>query len=349
MSVIYEFFGTILKYFYDLCNNYGVALILFTLAVKVLLLPLGVKQQKNTIKQIKLQPKERLIRKKFSYDKNLAQQKVMEFYQKEGFNPMGGCLPLLIQLPIMFILYRVIQQPLTYISSYSADVINAIASKLQTLSLTEAEIALMERFAVNPQYGEVSLMQVMSARAVELGELFQGVPNFNFLGMDLTATPSLGNFNMLLLIPLVSFLTSLLQTFVSQTTTKYTTQNQQSGNNTMMFIMGPGMSLVFTFMFNAGIGLYWIISNVFGILQTLLLNAIMSPAQAAADAEYELKQAVLERKLKKSRLAKERQERIEQEKLDKKNAARKAAGKKPLDSLEAEEMTEDENGENEND
>ena len=346
MSVIYQFFGTILKFFYDWCNNYGVALILFTLVVKVILLPLGVKQQKNTIKQIKLQPKERLIRKKFSYDKNLAQQKVMEFYQKEGFNPMGGCLPLLIQLPIMFILYRVIQQPLTYISGYSAEAITQIADKLNALTLTDAQVALMEGFARNPQYGEVSLMKVMTAHSAELGELFHGVPNFNFLGLDLTLTPSLSSFNLLLLIPLFSFLTSLLQTLVSQTTTKYTTQNQN--NNLTMFIMGPGISLMFTFMFNAGIGLYWIISNVFGVLQTLLLNAFMSPAQAAADAEYELKQAVLERKLKKARLAKERQERIEQEKLDKKNAARKAAGKKPLDSLDAEQETE-ENGENEND
>ena len=348
MSIIYEFFGTILKFFYDLCNNYGVALILFTLAVKVLLLPLGIKQQKNTIKQIKLQPKERLIRKKFAYDKNLAQQKVMEFYQTEGFNPMGGCLPLLIQLPILFILYRVIQQPLTYISGYSAEAITAISTKLQSLSLTEAELALMEKFTVNPQYGEISLMQVMSSHIAELGELFKGVPDFNFLGIDLTLTPSLSNFNLLLLIPLFSFLTSVLQTLVSQSTTKYTSQNQQKNNSLMMFIMGPGISLVFTFMFNAGIGLYWIISNVFGVLQTLLLNAFMSPAQAAADAEYELKQAVLERKLKKARLAKERQERIEQEKLDKKNAARKAAGQKPLTSLE-EKSTEEENGEDEND
>lgn len=349
MSAIYNFFGFILRWFYQFTHSFGIALILFTLLTRILMLPLGVKQQKNTIKQIKLQPKERLIRKKYAYDKNLQQQKVMEFYQKEGFNPMAGCLPLLIQLPIMLILYRVIQQPLTYISQYTAADLSAIVEKLQTFSLSATQQPLLDTYLSNTTYNQVSLMQLMGQFSDQLGTLYRGLPNYTFLGIDLIGKPSLSQFNTLLLIPLAAAVTALIQTLISQSTSKYISQNQQGGSNTvMMMLMGPVMQLLFTFWFNAGIGLYWVITNIFMILQTLLLNAVMSPKQAAADAHYELVAAVEARKKKKALAAQERKERIEQEQLERKNAARKAAGQKPLESLEkSADNQENENGDNE--
>ncbi len=122
--------GWIIKICYELTNNYAAALLIFSLALQLILLPFGIKQQKNSIKQAKLDPKIRAIKKKYAgrndqVTQKKMQEETMEVYQKEGYNPMGGCLPLLIQLPILFALYAVVTQPLTYICDYnSSDIYN---------------------------------------------------------------------------------------------------------------------------------------------------------------------------------------------------------------------------------
>lgn len=115
--------GWIIKFCYDLVDNYALALLLFALVMQIILLPLGIKQQKNSVKQAKMRPKEIAIRNKYKgrNDKETQQKmqnEIMEMYQKENFNPMGGCLPLLIQLPILFALFNVVTQPLTYICGF---------------------------------------------------------------------------------------------------------------------------------------------------------------------------------------------------------------------------------------
>ena len=117
MATIYSAIGTFLGWLDKLTGNYLMALLLFAIIVEVLLLPLGIKQQKNSIRQAKLRPKEMAIRKKYAGRNDQAtQQKVtqeiQELYQRENFNPMGGCLPLLIQFPIIIILYNVVVNPM---------------------------------------------------------------------------------------------------------------------------------------------------------------------------------------------------------------------------------------------
>ena len=112
--------GWIIKISYSLTHNYAVALFLFALILQIILFPLGIKQQKNSVKQASLRPKEMAIRKKYAgrTDKPTQQklnQEIMELYQRENFNPMAECLPLLIQLPILFSLYNVEVRPLKYI------------------------------------------------------------------------------------------------------------------------------------------------------------------------------------------------------------------------------------------
>ena len=107
--------GFIIKLCYGLTQNYAVTLFLFSLVLQLLLLPFGIKQQKNTVKQASLRPKEMAIRKKYAGRTDQATQQklnneIMDLYQRENFNPMGGCLPLLIQMPILFSLYNVAAQ-----------------------------------------------------------------------------------------------------------------------------------------------------------------------------------------------------------------------------------------------
>lgn len=135
MDIINVPLGWIIKICYQLTNNYAFALLLFALAMQILLLPFGIKQQKNSIKQAKLDPKVRAIRKKYAGRNDQATQQkmnneVMELYQKEGYNPMGGCLPLLIQLPILFALFSIVTQPLTYICGYEDSAIYEFAVEL---------------------------------------------------------------------------------------------------------------------------------------------------------------------------------------------------------------------------
>lgn len=273
----YKAFGAVLDVIYNLVNNYGIALILFTFVIKLLLFPLGIKQQKSTIKQIKIRPKEELIRKKYAYDKNLQNQKVMELYQKEGFNPMGGCLPLLIQLPIIMILWQVIQHPAEYVG---------------------------------------------------------GITNFPFLGLDMTVRPTFG-VNPYILFPIISAISAYVQGVISQSAMKYTaTGQQQQGTNKVMMLIAPVMSLWIGFTLPTGVAVYWIASNIFGIIQTIILNKMYSPADAYHDAMQDLRDQVARRRVRKEAAAQEKTRAIEQAKLDKKNAARKAAGLKPLKNLE---------------
>ena len=114
-------------------NSYILTLFIFAIIFEVLFLPFSIKQQKNTIKQATLRPKEMAIRKKYAGRNDQAtQQKVtqeiQELYQKENFNPLGGCLPLLIQLPIIIILYSVVIDPIKHVVGYSSDFTNFMYS-----------------------------------------------------------------------------------------------------------------------------------------------------------------------------------------------------------------------------
>ncbi|MBR2353971.1 MAG: membrane protein insertase YidC, partial [Clostridia bacterium] len=118
-------------------NQYILALFIFAIIIEIILLPFGIKQQKNSIKQARLRPKEMAIRKKYAGrddapTKQKMQQEIQELYQKEGFNPMGGCLPMLIQLPIIFALYYIVLDPMTYVCGFSNETIQAIMNVVKS-------------------------------------------------------------------------------------------------------------------------------------------------------------------------------------------------------------------------
>lgn len=262
--------GYILGFIYQFINNYGWALIVFTIAIKVILLPLGLKQQKSMTRMQMVQPKLNEVQQKYANDKNKQSEEMMKLYKEYGISPMGGCLPMLIQLPILFGLYRVIYQPLTYMLHYSED---AVASFMAELSLTKT-----------PQ------VEIAIAKAKDL-------VNFDFLGLDLSMTPSLGRFDWLWLIPVLAgattFLTSKITTWVNKNDKKEKEEEEKkptrvlnpdakpaSGNSestmkTMTYMM-PLMTTWFAFSFPAALGLYWAIGNVISIGQTVLLNGYYS-------------------------------------------------------------------------
>ncbi len=109
--------GWILSFIYGLVGNYGVAIVIFTLLVKLCLFPLYAKQIRSTAKMSQLSPKMKAIQQKYANDKQMLNIKMSEFYKEEKFNPAAGCLPMLIQMPIIFGVFALLRQPLLYMNS----------------------------------------------------------------------------------------------------------------------------------------------------------------------------------------------------------------------------------------
>lgn len=292
-------FAWILEQFYNLTNNYIVALFLFALVFKILLLPSSISQQKGSAKQQRLQPKIRRIQARYAGDQRKIQEEMQALYAREGYSPMSaqGCLPLLIQLPIIMILYNVIYKPLTYVIKVPADVISDLNGVLEGMKLG----------AGSERYIEMNILgnfDKVSGKVPELAEeIREFIDGFSLFGVPLTAEPSLDALKgsdtgakLLLLIPLLSGLTALFTSLISHIRQKK--QNPEMSKNPMMgcmtFVM-PIMSLVFTFQFPAGIGIYWIFQNILSAIQMVILNNVYSNEKVIA------KDLVIETILRRSR------------------------------------------------
>lgn len=277
--------GWILKLGYELTHNYALALLFFAIVLQIILFPLGIKQQKNSVKQASLRPKEMAIRNKYAgrTDKptqDKLNQEIMELYQRENFNPMGGCLPMLIQLPILFSLYNVVISPLRYVCGFTVDTINAIQAKVYEM-MSAANMTGFEAFAEGKAVRQIDLLSRM--RELGVGNFVDNagnaiseemLPSFSVFGgaMDLSQIPSFTNFNLLLLIPLLTLIVTLLSTFITRKLTY--NPNPEAQNDMSMKIMNltmPLLSVYISFTIAAAIGLYWVFRNILSIIQQVIL------------------------------------------------------------------------------
>lgn len=277
--------GWIIRFCYSLTNNYAIALLLFALLVKIILFPLGIKQQKNMVKQAKLKPREMAIRKKYAgrndqKTQQKQQEEIMQLYKEENFNPMGGCLPLLIQLPILLSLYRVITQPLTYLCQFSKETITAITERITSLTTAAGEQIAEAGIKASAYSAEITSITQMKELGFENftdipGFAAEVIPNFElFGGLNLALTPSVTNISWLILIPIFTLVFTLLSTKITKKLSYQAPSTQDVANNSTMKIMEysmPLLSTYITFTVPATIGLYWIYNNVFSILQQAIL------------------------------------------------------------------------------
>ena len=266
MDIIYKILGEILRFIYGFTNNFGWAIVIFTILVRVILLPLTVKQQSSMENMQKIQPELNALQKKYQNDKDKLNEETMKLYQKYNVNPMGGCLPLLIQMPILFAIYGVIQNPITYVLKQAPSV--------------EVLTALCQR-PTNTQLDVVAFVTNYMDKAAEAIEkagltfdLNSLVMNFDFLGLNLGYTPQANNGNYILyLIPALSVLTSFLVNKVSQTQQKKDgKQNEQANQMQTMQYIFPFMTGYFCYILPSAMGLYWIMGNILQIVQTYALR-----------------------------------------------------------------------------
>lgn len=274
ISLIFGYpLGWVMWLFYQVVQNYGVAILLFTLFTRVLLYPLGVKQQKSSARMAIFQPKIAALQKKYKNNKQKLQEETMKLYEEEGYNPMSGCFPLLIQLPILFGLINVIYNPLTHMLRLSNELIakaTEIAQGLDGFVQTTSQISVINAVKADP-----------SAFSSLGSDFVNAVQNFDlsFLGFNLGAVAPFA-WDWLIIIPILSGITSILATMILM---KFNYNNHVQGaqqmngmTKGMLFIM-PLFSLFFAFQVPVGVVIYWIMSNIFMGLQSFILYKIYTP------------------------------------------------------------------------
>ena len=297
-QILYVPFGFLFRILFDFLGNYGIALIIFTLFFRLILLPSAIKQQKGMAKQYRLQPKLKRIREKYQdYAPNERNQRIQmetnELYQQEGYSAMtGGCAPLLLQLPILWGLYGIIRMPLTHVLNISKEAVTALTAAVTELGESTARTAAYAESLVISKIAE--LVEANPDLVTKFPEAIDKIQNFNFkiFGIDLGTIPSMDTFKnwaessteakLILLIPILSGVTSLMTSVLSQVRQKKTNPGAQMQGMGCMMLSMPLMSLWFTFQFPAGMGMYWILSNVFAFFQTLILGHFYAPRKTVA-------------------------------------------------------------------
>jgi len=284
---------------YHLTNNYGVALFLFTLLTKLALVPLSLKQQRSSAKMMAIQPYMLEIQNKYKDNPEKMNTEIMKLYQKTGGSPMSGCLPMLIQMPILFGLIEVIYRPIKHILRLPAEVITTIENKVLELGLVPSLNGL--------NHAQIKAVQAINENAAPFMEIGQEHIdkvlnlNMNFFGMNLGLTPEWGmfadilkgQFNPLLFVPVLSGVSALAATLISMRMSSASSVSENTnaaggvGMKGMMFMM-PVFSFAIACSVPAGVGIYWFYSNILGLVQTILLNKFCNPRELAEKQKQEL-------------------------------------------------------------
>lgn len=279
-------FGYLIGFFYEISDNYILSLLLMTICVKLILLPSSIKQQKGMVKTQRMQPKIKRIREKYAGNQQKMNEAMNELYAKEGYSSMtGGCSGMLIQFPIMMGVYFVNYKILDYVLKVPDDVLNIIKDAVR--ALPEDVIGKVS----NLEY-QIELLAIQHFDKLDL----TGVPeevinkiqvfkdNFNLFGIDLARTPSTDmGWDLLWLIPILTGVTSLMMGVYTWLRQKKTNP-EMAKNPSMgcMSLMTPAMSIYFSFLFPASVGVYIILSSFLSFIQMIITNNVMTPKKLLA-------------------------------------------------------------------
>ncbi len=313
MNFIYKAIGSMLAWFESFLGSYLMAILLFALIVKLLMLPFSIKQQKNMQKQASLRPKEMAIRKKYKgreNDRDAQNQlnlEIQEMYRENNYNMFSGCLPMLIQLPFIYVIYRAIYQPLLYITKISTDAITAIQTHIGSLS-DPGE--LFEAFASKVSDGVYTGDQLQLVSILNNSEYCDSIikavpelagkhiPNFMLGSLNLGEIPSFKSW--LVLIPILVFLSQFASMKLNRRLSyQPDVQPNQGCSNWVMDISMPLMTLFMAFNFVALLGIYWIFQSILGVLQQWILKKIF-PMPTFTDEDYKNAERALKGKAPKS-------------------------------------------------
>ena len=336
-------FAWLVRLFYTLTGSFGMAIILFTVVVKLIMLPFQVKSKKSMMRMSRMNGKIQEIQKKYANNQAKMQEEMQKLYEEEGVNPMSGCLWSFLPLPILLALYSILRQPITHLMMLSNEVLQELVEKVTATGMDMSAIVQMKDGAAVVKNGVTQLMpygQINLVKAVtELHpEAVAGVEgwidlDYNFLGLDLAATPSsvFGGFSFswavigLILIPILA---GAFQLVMSMYTMKSQPQQQGAGSMKGMMYMMPLMSVYIGFIMPAALGVYWIAQSVFSLLPEVLLGKFFTKKLAEEEnARYEARQADRQRRMEEAKAQQEqRKQQVEQKQTlkEKRKAAQEA-------------------------
>ena len=319
-------FGYLLEWLYQFANNYGLALILFSLIIKLILLPMSIKSKKSMLKMSRLSPIVKAMEVKYGDDKQKYQQAVQQLYKEEGVSMGGGCLWSFIPLLILLPLYYVIREPLTYMLHNSRSVSAAIVAFVRASGEDLGANSYYAQLAAAGKLG--AYIEPLRALAVTANANLSAI-DFSFLGLDLAAIPTFKIWTVakegwsqigLFLLPIISGGFQMLSMLISQKMSGQVATNadgerdeeaakQQAKTNTTMMLMMPLMSLWIGYSMPAALSIYWIAQAVFGTVQDYFLTVHYRKVYDAEDAARQ-ERAALKRA---EEMEKERQRQLRRE------------------------------------
>ena len=287
-------FGYLLQFMYNLVNNYGLAIILFTVTIKIILIPLSIKQQKTMKKSAELQEKMKVIQFKYKNDQEKMNQEIMSLYKTEKMSPFSGCLTAIIQMLLLLSIFYLVRSPITFMQKLPQENVNNYINQLKegekAVSNVYPEIDLIREYnylkEINPEDENVDKLNLQ----------------MNFLGLDLSKIPqqNMGDYTVYI-IPVLYILSSFVS--IRLTTTRQAKMNDKKSENVeidgttgeelkpvedeksevdtvmktnkMMSWMMPIMSISIAFVAPLGLALYWLINNILMIIERLVLDKVI--------------------------------------------------------------------------
>ncbi len=271
MAFLASLFGYLLNFIYDLVNNYGLAIIIFTIIIKLLMLPISIKQQKTMKKSVKIQEKVRQLQFKYKNNPEQLNKATIELYKSEKMSPFSGCLSAILQIVILLSVFFMVQSPLTYMKKVDEGLINQYKDEIKQSQEGQNNQTI---------YPEIEIIKEKGAQDERVNI------NMEFLGLDLSSVPisNLSDFRVYI-IPVLYVISSFISIKLSNSVTnkkKNETEEQEpsemeaimQANKSMMYIM-PIMSVSISMVAPLGLALYWLVSNVLMITEKLILNKVM--------------------------------------------------------------------------
>ena len=337
-------FAWLVRLFYNLTNSYGVALILFTLVIKLIMLPFQMKSKKSMMRMSRVSGQMQELQKRYAKNQAKLQEEMQKLYEEEGVNPMSGCLWSLIPFPILIALYSIIRQPITHFMMLSKDVLQTVVQSAADAGVNLTNIVMMDKATGTPalkdglyqlaSYGQINLVKAVQELGLATPDGWFNV-NYNFIGLDLTATPweFIKNFSFtwavigVMLIPILAGLSQFILSKITMSAQPQQADATAASMKSMMYMM-PLMSVYIAFIMPAALGVYWIAQSVFSLIQEVVLNKTLNTKlEAEEEARFQARQADRQRRMEEARVQEQQRKQEEQKKktLREKQQAAQAA------------------------
>ena len=275
MDWLCNIFGYLLNYIYTFVKNYGLALIIFSLITKIIMIPLSIKQHKTLKKSGKIQKELREIQDKYSNDQERLAQETMSLYKRENMSPFSGCLSSILQIVLLLAMFFLVRDPLTYMLKVPQEKISEYENMINTKS-AYSEIEVIKEAKTNENI-DVDL-------------------NMDFLGIDLSNV-LISDFNnwTTYIIPILYVSSSILSIKLNSMTTQRKKDKKENKNekdkddeenpmeqmNKSMRLMMPIMSVMIAVAVPLGLALYWLTNNILMIIEKLVLNKVYKDEEEA--------------------------------------------------------------------